>query len=90
MKDIRPTDVQVNEIWGFCGMKENMAIKFNAASTFGDAWTFVGIERNTRLVIFVPRRQAHAERRQVIPWIAPRCDRRDVPFEHRWLESVLH
>lgn len=51
MKGIRANDVQVDEIWGFVAMKEKTRERLNECDQFGDAWTFVGIERNTKLVI---------------------------------------
>ncbi|HEV2881792.1 MAG TPA: IS1 family transposase [Pyrinomonadaceae bacterium] len=45
-------DVQADEMWGFVGMKEKTKkrqLKHDA--TLGDAYTFVAIERNTKLVL---------------------------------------
>jgi transposase-like protein/IS1 family transposase len=43
------TDVQAEEIWGFVGCKEKHNVKGNPE--FGDAYCFVGIERNSKLVL---------------------------------------
>ena len=43
-------EVQADEIWSFIGKKEK-ALKANDDPTLGDAYTFVGIERNSKLVL---------------------------------------
>ena len=48
------SDVQVDEIWGFVGMKEKTKNKSRITSPrqdIGDAYCFVGIERHTKLVL---------------------------------------
>jgi transposase-like protein/IS1 family transposase len=42
-------DVQCDEIWGFVGCKEKRNV--NGDPTLGDAYCFVAIERNTKLVL---------------------------------------
>jgi IS1 family transposase len=42
-------DVQCDEIWGFVGCKEKRNV--NGDRTLGDAYCFVAIERNTKLVL---------------------------------------
>jgi transposase-like protein/IS1 family transposase len=45
-------DVQCDEIWGFIGMKEKTKSKAGITdSTLGDAYTYVGIERHSKLVL---------------------------------------
>ena len=44
-------NVQVDEIWSFVGMKEKTRIKKKRPEVFGDAWTFTGIERDTKLIV---------------------------------------
>jgi IS1 family transposase len=45
-------DVQCDEIWGFIGKKEkNKTAEEANDATIGDAWTFVAIERTTKLVL---------------------------------------
>ena len=44
-------DVQVDEIWGFVGMKEKTRIHHDAPETFGDVWCFTAIERETKLIL---------------------------------------
>jgi IS1 family transposase len=43
-------DVQGDEIWGFIGKKEK-ALRPGDDPTFGDAYTFVAIERHSKLVL---------------------------------------
>jgi len=42
-------DVQCDEIWGFVGCKEKRNV--SGDPTLGDAYCFVAIERNTKLVL---------------------------------------
>jgi transposase-like protein/IS1 family transposase len=45
-------DVQADELWCFVGMKERTKkIKKNTDPEMGDAYTFVGIERNSKLAL---------------------------------------
>jgi transposase-like protein/IS1 family transposase len=45
-------DVQVDEIWGFVGMKEKTRERFyKGLDEVGDAYCFVGIERGTKLIL---------------------------------------
>jgi IS1 family transposase len=52
IKNVPVKDVEADEIWGFVGMK-NRAKMFKQLSdpTVGDAYTFVGIERNSKLIL---------------------------------------
>ena len=52
IKDVFVQNVEVDEIWGFCFKKEGH--KWNhekQIEVMGDAWCFVGIERDTKLVL---------------------------------------
>jgi IS1 family transposase/transposase-like protein len=52
MRDVPVTDVQVDEVWGFVGKKEKRRVYGDKDFHYiGDAWTFIGIERNTKLVL---------------------------------------
>ena len=45
-------DVEADEIWGFVGMKRNTCLLKGIVNPYlGDAYTYVGIERNTKLVL---------------------------------------
>jgi IS1 family transposase len=44
-------DVQADEIWTYVGCKEKNKAGKDNADRLGDAYTFVGIERNTKLIL---------------------------------------
>ncbi|HEY6330613.1 MAG TPA: hypothetical protein VI756_14845, partial [Blastocatellia bacterium] len=45
-------DLQLDEIWGFCGMKEKTKVKKGIdGDGLGDAWTYVAIERENKMVL---------------------------------------
>jgi transposase-like protein/IS1 family transposase len=44
-------DVEVDEIWGFVAKKQGHIYRGESADGIGDAWCFVAIERNTKLVL---------------------------------------
>jgi transposase-like protein/IS1 family transposase len=49
---LRVKEVQCDEMWGFVGMKEKTkAAKRKDEVTLGNAWTFVAIERHSKLVL---------------------------------------
>jgi transposase-like protein/IS1 family transposase len=50
IRNVPVTDVQLDEIWGFC-FKKNKAVRPGDDPNFGDAWTFVAIERHSKLVL---------------------------------------
>lgn len=52
IKGIAVKDVEADEMWGFVGMKRNTCLTKGITDPFvGDAYTYVGIERNTKLVL---------------------------------------
>jgi IS1 family transposase len=52
LADVRVSDVQCDEIWGFVSMKQRTAEKKAVASEeVGDAYCFVAIERHTKLIL---------------------------------------
>jgi transposase-like protein/IS1 family transposase len=52
IKGIAVKDVEADEIWGFCKMKKMTRLAKGITDPFvGDAYTFVGMERNTKLVL---------------------------------------
>jgi transposase-like protein/IS1 family transposase len=52
VKGVEVEDVEADEIWGYVGMKERTKAKRGIVSAeLGDAYTFVGIERNTKLAL---------------------------------------
>lgn len=57
LRDVPVRDVQADEMWGFVGMKQKTmrrkkaADALNADARMGDAYTFVAMERETKLVL---------------------------------------
>lgn len=52
IKGVAVKDVEADEIWGFVGMKKMTKLHKEVTDPMvGDAYTFVGIERNTNLVL---------------------------------------
>ncbi|MFN2493253.1 MAG: IS1 family transposase [Pyrinomonadaceae bacterium] len=52
IKNVSVKDVEADEIWGFCKMKKMTKLhKEINDPKVGDAYTFVGIERNTKLIL---------------------------------------
>ena len=50
IRNVPVKDVELDEIWGYCGKKQR-ALRPGDDPTFGDCWTFVAIERHTKLVL---------------------------------------
>jgi transposase-like protein/IS1 family transposase len=59
IRGLRVRDVECDELWGFVGMKERT--KAIETDLLGDAYCFVAIERNTKLILawHLGRRSAH-------------------------------
>src|SRR5262249_10252064 len=51
VKGVEVADVQLDEIWSFVGMKEKTRVIRHASPEFGDSWTWLAIERNTKLIL---------------------------------------
>ena len=51
VKDVEANDVQADEIWSFDGMKEKTRKRLDRSEDFGDSWTWIAIERDTKLVL---------------------------------------
>lgn len=50
IRNVPVSDIQADEIWSFIGKKEKR-VKAGDDPAMGDAYTFVGIERNSKLVL---------------------------------------
>jgi transposase-like protein/IS1 family transposase len=50
IRNVPVGEIQADEIWSFIGKKEKR-VQSRDAATMGDAYTFVGIERNSKLVL---------------------------------------
>src|SRR5439155_11194327 len=44
--------IQVDEIWGFVGMKNRTALRNRASRDVGDVWTWVALDSETKLVLW--------------------------------------
>ncbi len=42
--------IQVDEVWGYVGMKQRIALRDRATGDVGDVWTWVAIDAETKLV----------------------------------------
>jgi IS1 family transposase len=52
LRDLPTTRVQVDEIWSFCRMKQkNVPANMQGVLGFGDVWTFVALDSDSKLVI---------------------------------------
>ena len=51
VKGVEVKDVQLDEIWSFVGMKEKTRVSRGYSPEFGDSWTFIAIERETKLIL---------------------------------------
>jgi IS1 family transposase/transposase-like protein len=52
VRGVEVQDVQADEIWGFVRMKEKTKVEKGIADPeVGDAWTYVAVERSTKLVL---------------------------------------
>ena len=49
--NVRVDDVQADEVWAFCGMKEKTRLRLNRPECFGDVWCFTALERTTKLIL---------------------------------------
>ncbi len=50
LRNVPVSNVQADEIWSFIGKKEKR-LQFDDAPGMGDCYTFVAIERDTKLVL---------------------------------------
>ncbi|MEO2088516.1 MAG: IS1 family transposase [Gemmataceae bacterium] len=51
VRDVPVNDVQADEIWGFVGCKERTRQRNGYGEEVGDAWCFVAIERDTKIIL---------------------------------------
>ena len=51
VKGVEARDIQVDEIWSFVGMKEKARASRGYSQEYGDSWTFIAIERDTKLIL---------------------------------------
>ena len=51
VKDVETNFVECDEVWSFVGMKERTRKKLGYGNEFGDSWSFVAIDRETKLIL---------------------------------------
>jgi transposase-like protein/IS1 family transposase len=51
IKAVPVKDVQIDELWSFVGCKEKTRFSKNYGPEVGDSWTFIAIERDTKLIL---------------------------------------
>src|SRR5690348_6279991 len=47
MKNIASNQIEVDEIWGYIGMKKKNASAVDTASGKGDVWTYIGLDADS-------------------------------------------
>lgn len=50
LRNLNCDRIEVDEVWGFIGMKQRTAHRTNQTATAGDIWTWVAIDPDTKLV----------------------------------------
>jgi IS1 family transposase len=51
VRDIEVKDVQADEIWSYVGMKEKTRKRLDRSEDYGDSWTWIAVERHTKMVV---------------------------------------
>ncbi len=51
LTDVAVNDIEGDEIWNFVGCKERTKVAKQLSETVGDSYTFIGIERTTKLIV---------------------------------------
>ena len=51
LTDVQVNDIEGDEIWNFVGCKERTKVAKQYGESVGDSYTFIGIERTTKLVV---------------------------------------
>ncbi len=51
LRNLPAADVQADELWAFCGMKEKTRQRLGRGPEFGDVWCFLAVERESKLVL---------------------------------------
>src|SRR6266568_7656068 len=50
MRDLPCRLIQIDEVWGYVGMKQRTALRNRATGDVGDVWTWVALDSETKLV----------------------------------------
>ncbi len=51
VRNVAANDVQLDELWSFVGMKEKTRVERGYSPEYGDSWTFLAIERETKMIL---------------------------------------
>jgi hypothetical protein len=77
---------QLDEIWSFVGMKEKSRVAGNHSLDVGDSWTFIAIERETKLILAHQVGQRDGATCGEFLSKFRRCHNRPVPVDNGWNE----
>ena len=80
MVDLPCKELELDELWAFVGKKDRNVRETDDA-TKGIAWTWLAVDRETKLVPDLPRREAHGGGRGDVhrgPGVAPPLARADL------------
>jgi hypothetical protein len=60
LRNIQANEIQVDELWGFVGKKRRNAEAWDREAGMGDVWTFIALDRDSKLIPtwFVGQRDA--------------------------------
>lgn len=88
VRNVPVKDVEVDEVWAFIGKKEKR-VRSEDDQNLGDCYTFVGIERNTKLVLNIAMGKAQSANDQRLRGRDSRCYRAwTLPDHERWLPAL--
>ncbi len=51
VRNVQASDVQCDELWSFTAMKEKTRVLRGRGEQFGDTYTFIGVDRETKLIL---------------------------------------
>jgi IS1 family transposase len=51
LRELPAQDVQADELWAFCRMKEKTRLRLGRSEEYGDVWCFLAIERTSKLIL---------------------------------------
>ena len=51
IQDVPVKEIECDETWGFIGMKEKTRLRLDRSEVFGDCYTYIAMERTTKLVL---------------------------------------
>jgi IS1 family transposase len=77
MRGLKCTEIEVDELWCYVQKKQRHVLTTDDVSNVGDAWTFVSLDRNTKLVpSFRVGKRTAVEARAFMADLAGRLDTR--------------